>query len=105
MKRLVNAPYICIVCRGRDSGTGVGTPDRIGWFCATCGPDRARIIHFMDKKTLDAFERRILDRVRTQLQDGDLDVPATEIVPFLEWLITTYGEEIRKELDNGGPPF
>ena len=105
MKHLVNTPYVCIVCRSHDDGLGVGSPNRVSWYCKRCGPHRARIVHDMDKPTLDAYERRALESVRAQLQDGDLDVPASEILPFLEWLITTYGEEIRKDIDNGGAPF
>ncbi|MFG1340387.1 hypothetical protein [Xanthobacter autotrophicus] len=100
----INNEWVCIVCRRQADSIAVGRPGRLGWLCEECGPERAKDAYMMQREFYK-YERRALEKVRAELMEGDLVVPDTELINFLEWLINTFGEKIREELDSGKPPF
>ena len=59
----------------------------------------------MPPRDFDVFEKRALKKVRDELMDGDLVVPDAELMPFLEWLINTFGEKVKEEVKGDRPPF
>ncbi len=71
-------PYLCVVCKGHDDGMGVGDHRRISWHCRACGPERAKVIHHMDKKSLDEvkmnfFERRAVKILLKKVKGTDIE--------------------------------
>lgn len=100
----INNPWVCIVCRRQADSIAVGRPGRLGWLCEKCGPERAKDAYMMQREFYK-YEQRALEKVRAELMEGDLVVPDADLITFLEWLINTFGEKIREELDSGKPPF
>lgn len=100
----IDNEWVCIVCRRQADSMAVGRPGRLGWFCEECGSERAKDAYTMQREFY-VYEKRALEAVRKELMEGDLIVPDGELITFLEWLVNTFGDKIREELDRGKPPF
>lgn len=104
MALALNNSWACGICHRQSCSGAVGRPNRLLWLCEDCGISRGLEVLGMSQE-FGVFEKRALARVREQLPEGDFVVPDAELIEFLEWLINTFGEEIRKEIDSGKPPF
>ena len=104
MTLALNNPWACGMCRRQADSAAVGRPGHLLWRCDVCGTERAREAFSMQRE-FNAFEKRALERVRAELMEGDLVVPDAELMQFLEWLVNSFGEEIRREIDSGKAPF
>lgn len=100
-----NNDEVCGCCRRRCDGWAVGRPNRLLWGCNRCGPPRLLELFHMPPREFDVFEKRALKAVRDELMEGDLVVPDAELLPFLEWLINTFGEKVKEEVKGDKPPF
>lgn len=100
-----NNDELCGCCRRRADGTAVGRQNKLLWRCDRCSPAQLWEIFHMPPREFDVFEKRALAKVRAELMEGDLVVPDAELLPFLEWLINTFGDKIREEIDSGKPTF
>jgi hypothetical protein len=101
----LNNHHICIVCRTRADGIGVGRPGRIGWCCHACGPQRAMEVYRLSPKALDEFEKLAIAKVIEKLDADPLTVPRDDLPAFLAWLIEEFGIAVREEIDSGRAPF
>jgi hypothetical protein len=100
MTRL-NNPELCIVCARRADGMAVGKPDRLGWFCIECGPERAKEALAMGRK-LDEVEKRAAKRVAA-LCDTAITLEPKELPEFVEWAVQEFAKAMRQEVKEGVP--
>jgi len=83
-------PYTCIRCRRRAFGA---------WFCDVCGPAAASRVVIMDD-----VEKRACKAVAEHL-NGPITLTADELPDFIAWCVEAFADEIRRDAEEGGPPF
>lgn len=105
MTRL-NNPDSCICCTRRTDGLAVGRPPKLAWYCNDCGPDLARIALQMQTRNLDAVEQRACLKVAEQCSGTEsLTLQPNELPAFIAYLVKSFADQMRKDLEEGGAPF
>jgi ribosomal protein L37AE/L43A len=105
MNSRTNNPEACIVCARRSDGLAVGRPERLGWYCKQCGPSNARTALYM--KNMDDVEQRACLKVAEAASNGteNLNMTSAELPAFISWCVKEFAENMRRDIDGGGPPF
>lgn len=104
MTRL-NNPDSCICCTRRTDGLAVGRPGKLGWFCNDCGPDLARIALGMQTRNMDAVEQRVCLKVAEECSTEALTIEPAELPAFIAYVVKSFADTIRKDMEEGGAPF
>lgn len=99
---LLNNSFVCAVCRRRAMGLAVGKPGRAAWFCEACGASPARKVMEMGQENFDGIERAAMDLVLAELPDR-IEVEPQDRREFLEWLIKSFGDNLRKTANDHAP--
>jgi ribosomal protein L37AE/L43A len=103
----VNNPEACICCGRRADGLAVGRPGRLGWYCAECTPELARIALTMatsNPRHFDTIELKAAELV-AEAAGGDISMPAAELPAFVSWAVKEFAEQMRKMMEAGAAPF
>jgi hypothetical protein len=79
----------------------VGKPDRLGWYCSECGPERAKEALSMGKQ-LDAVEKRAAQRV-AELCGTSVTLEPKELPDFITWAVEEFAKAMRQEVKEGVP--
>ncbi len=103
MTSRVNNSESCICCARRADGLAVGKPGKLAWYCHECGADMAKIALALHGRGFDAVEKRAACAIAEAA--GPIDVPADEAPAFILWVIENYAENMRKQFEDGAPPF
>lgn len=106
MKPRINNYNSCIVCGRLPDGLAVGSPSRLGWYCADCGPETARkAMDMVGSKAFDKWERDAIDAVAKLCGDADITMKSNEFRDFIAWAVENFGIEMRRIIDSGDAPF
>lgn len=92
----------CIVCSRRADGMAVGTPDRLGWYCEICGPERAK--EALQDRKFDQIEQRAAKRVAA-LCGTSISLEPSELPDFIVWVVSEFAKAMRTEVKGDGVPF
>ena len=101
----INNPESCVCCSRRADGLAVGRPQRLAWYCVECGPDLARIALQMVQRNMDAVEHRACVKVAEECGAEPLTIQPNELPAFISYVVKSFADTMRKDLENGGAPF
>jgi hypothetical protein len=101
----INNPEVCVCCSRRADGLAVGRPQRLAWYCNECGPDLARIALQMAQRNMDTLEQRVCIKVAEECGEEPLTIPPNELPAFIAFVVKSFADSMRKELESGGAPF
>lgn len=106
MHNRINNPHVCISCGRRSDGLAVGRPGRLGWYCLECNVDLARIaLEMAGSKNLDAVEQRACLKVAEGCGDDAVTLSPQELPAFIAFVVKSFADTMRKDMEEGGAPF
>lgn len=105
MNARVNNSEACICCSRRADGVAVGRPGKLGWYCNDCGPDLAKVALAMMHRDLDNVEKRAAVLVAEAAGQGEIVLKPEELPAFVSWVVKEFADTMRKQFENGAPPF
>jgi len=55
---------------------------------------------------MDEVEMRACRRVAESIaREGEITLKAEELADFIQWCVVEFGEAIRRDMEDGAPPF